>query len=296
VKNRPEAVETMELLDAILLGFVQGMTEFLPISSSGHLVLGQVVLGLDEPELLFDIVLHVGTLLAVVGFYRRDLRILFDGIETGFARVWSGDLDRALEPEGARLALLIAVASVPTAVLGVVVDRFVPIERGTESAAVFVCVALLVNGAILFAGRLAGEGTADDRAGRTVLWNISIPVALALGTAQGIAVLPGLSRSGLTIIAALLLGVWRDQAARYSFLLSVPAIMGALALKFDPSVFTGPEVGTKLAVYGAGAATATAVGYLAISWLVRLIERTQFHHFSWYCWALGGSGLALFVL
>lgn len=286
----------MELLDAILLGFVQGMTEFLPISSSGHLVLGQVVLRLDEPELLFDIVLHVGTLLAVVGFYRRDLGLLFEGVREGLISGWSGDLEEALASEGARLALLIAVASIPTALLGVAIDRLVPIERGTESAALFVCVALLVNGVVLFAGRFAGERDGDDREGATILWNISIPVALALGTAQGLAVLPGLSRSGLTIITALLLGVWREQAARYSFLLSVPAILGALALKFDPSVFSGPQVGTKLAVYGAGAATATVVGYLAIYWLVRLVERAQFHHFSWYCWAVGGGGLAVVLL
>lgn len=286
----------MDLLDAILLGIVQGLTEFLPISSSGHLVLGQVVLGLEEPELLFDIVLHVGTLLAVLGFYRHDLRVLVAGIWRGMTEGWrEGSLERALEPEGARLALLIAVGSIPTALLGVAVDRFVPLERGTEAAAIFVCAALVVNGAILFAGRFARGREPAERDGRSVLWNISIPVALLVGTAQGIAVLPGLSRSGLTIITALLIGVWRDQAARYSFLLSVPAILGALALKLDPSIFQGPQVTTKLAVYGAGAATATGVGYLAITWLVRLIERAQFHHFSWYCWALGAGGLAVLI-
>jgi len=282
----------MDLVDAILLGILQGATEFLPISSSGHLVLGQIALGLEDPELLFDIVLHVGTLLAVVGFYRRDLRMVAAGVRRGAARIWRGGALRSgLEPEGARLAILIAVGSVPTALLGIAVERFVPLERGTSGAAILVCIALLVNGFVLFAGRWADDERATPREGDAVLWNVTIPVALLVGTAQGIAVLPGLSRSGLTIVTALLLGVWREEAARYSFLLSVPAILGALALEFDPTVFQGPNLAGELVLYGAGACTATAVGYVAIMWLVQLVRRAQFHHFSWYCWALGASGL-----
>lgn len=286
----------MDLLDAIILGVVQGATEFLPISSSGHLVLGQYLLGLEEPPLLFDIVLHVGTLAAIIGFYRRDLGLLARGLSRGF-RSWldAKSLSAALEPEGARLALLIVIGSVPTAVLGLLVDLYLPVERGTNLAVIFVCTMLLANGVVLFSGRWAKGGDSDERAGTSVLWNISIPVALGIGIAQGIAVLPGLSRSGLTIIAALLFGVWREQAARFSFLLSVPAILGALALKFDPSTFAGADLAPNLATFGLGAATAALIGYLAIDVLERLIERAQFHHFSWYCWAIGAAGLALFL-
>ena len=287
----------MDLIDAIVLGLVQGATEFLPISSSGHLVLGQYLLELEKPQLLFDIVLHVGTLLAVVGFYRRDIGRLYEGIRRGIANVLeTRSLEKALEPEGARLALLIGIACIPTGILGVLVDEFLPVERGTQAAAIFVCGALLFNGLVLFSGRLVRDHEPEDREGRFVLWNVSIAVALAVGTAQGLAVIPGISRSGMTIISALFLGVWRDQAARFSFLMSIPAILGALALKFDPGVFSGPAVGSQLALYGVGALAAGLSGFAAIYWLVKLIERAQFHHFSWYCWAVGSAGLGFLLL
>jgi len=287
----------MDLIDAIVLGVLQGATEFLPISSSGHLVLGQYLLGLEEPELLFDIVLHVGTLLAIIGFYRRDLVTLYEGVRDGVGNfLASRSIREALEPEGARLAVLIGLACIPTGILGVLVDEFLPVERGTTGAVLFVCGALLINGLVLFAGRLVRDRDLDDRDGPLTLWNVSVAVALALGTAQGLAVIPGFSRSGMTVISALFLGVWRDQAARFSFLISVPAILGALALRFDPSIFSGPAVGSHLARYGVGALAAGLSGFAAIYWLVRLIERAQFHHFSWYCWAIGGTGLGFLLL
>lgn len=287
----------MDLLDAIVLGLVQGATEFLPISSSGHLVLGQYLLGLEEPKLLFDIVLHVGTLLAVIGFYRRDLTEIFEGLRRGsLDLVKHRSIGKALESDGARLAFLIVVACIPTGILGVLVDEFLPVERGTRSATVFVCAALIVNGFILFSGRFVRDKTPEERDGALVLWNVSIAVALAIGIAQGIAVIPGLSRSGLTIISALFLGVWRDQAARFSFLMSVPAILGALVLKFEPGVFSGPNLGANITTFSVGALTAGVTGYFAIVLLVKLIERAQFHHFSWYCWTAGAIGLATLLL
>lgn len=287
----------MSLLDAIILGLVQGLTEFLPISSSGHLVLGQYLLGLDQPELLFDIILHVGTLGAVVGFYREDIGLVYEGVRRGLGSLLDGrSWSNVLEPEGARLALLIGIACIPTGILGILVDEYLPVDRGTEAAAIFVCGALLINGLVLFVGRLVRDHDPSERSGSTVLWNVSAPIALAIGTAQGLAVVPGFSRSGLTIICALFLGVWRAEAARLSFLMSVPAILGALALKFDPAAFAGPAIGQKLLVYGLGAGTATASGFGAIILLERLIARAQFHHFSWYCWAVGASGLGFFLL
>ena len=282
----------MTFLEAIILGVVQGATEFLPISSSGHLVLGQYLLGLDEPQLLFDIVLHVGTLLAVIGFYRRDLGAIGEGLRgRALSPLGRRPISEALEPQGARLALLIVIASVPTAILGIVVDEYLPVERGTRLSALFVCGALLVNGFILFAGRFARDLEPDEREGVATLWNIAPWVALVIGIAQGAAVIPGLSRSGLTIISALFLGVWRDQAARYSFLMSVPAILGALVLKFEPSAFSGAALSTNAPIFLLGALSAGLVGYGAIILLVKLIERAQFHHFSWYCWAIGAAGL-----
>jgi undecaprenyl-diphosphatase len=284
----------MSLLESIILGVVQGLTEFLPISSSGHLVLGQYLLGLEEPRLLFDIILHVGTLVAVVAYYRRDVAHLLIGVRDGANALANGEPADALESTGTRLLLLIAVASVPTALLGAAIDTWLNLDRSSNAAVVFVCIALIVNGFVLLAGRFArdeaGPGSETPTAGLQ-LWGITPKIALIVGIAQGIAVLPGLSRSGLTITTALLLAVWRTEAARFSFLMSIPAILGALALKFEPGVF-GTEAGSGLLAVTAGATSAGIVGYMAILYLERTVADATFHRFSWYCWAVGITGLA----
>jgi undecaprenyl-diphosphatase len=288
----------MSLLESIILGVIQGLTEFLPISSSGHLVLGQYLLGLEEPRLLFDIILHVGTLVAVVAYYRRDVAHLLIGIRDGANALVDGDPAVALESTGTRLLLLIAVASLPTALLGAAIDTWLNLDRSSSAAVVFVCIALLVNGFVLLGGRFArdeaGPGSETQTAGLQ-LWGITPKIALIVGIAQGIAVLPGLSRSGLTITTALLLAVWRTEAARFSFLMSIPAILGALALKFEPGVF-GAEAGSGVLAVTAGATAAGIVGYVAILYLERTVADATFHRFSWYCWAVGLAGLAGVVL
>ena len=285
----------MSLLESIMLGVVQGLTEFLPISSSGHLVLGQYLLGLEEPRLLFDIILHVGTLVAVVAYYRRDVAHLLLGVRDGAKALGNGQPAEALESTGTRLLLLIAVASIPTALLGAAIDTWLNLDRSSTAAVVFVCIALIANGFVLLGGRFArdeaGPGSAPPSSRGLQLWGITPKIALLVGIAQGIAVLPGLSRSGLTITTALLLAVWRTEAARFSFLMSIPAILGALALKFEPGVF-GTEAGSSLLAVSAGATAAGIVGYVAILYLERTVADATFHRFSWYCWAVGIGGLA----
>ena len=283
----------MSLIESIILGVVQGLTEFLPISSSGHLVLGQYLLGLEEPRLLFDIILHVGTLVAVVAYYRRDVAHLLLGVRDAAKAVAQGRPSNALESTGTRLLLLIAVASIPTAFLGAAIDTWLNLDRSSTAAVVFVCIALTVNGFVLMGGRFAQDGdTTESQEPRSglQLWGITPKLALVIGVAQGIAVLPGLSRSGLTITTALLLSVWRTEAARFSFLMSIPAILGALVLKFEPGVF-GTEAGSSLVAVIAGATAAGAVGYMAILYLERTVADATFHRFSWYCWAVGIAGL-----
>ncbi|MFB6265196.1 MAG: undecaprenyl-diphosphate phosphatase [Bradymonadaceae bacterium] len=283
----------MSVLDAILLGILQGATEFLPISSSGHLELAEYLLGISQPGRLFDIVLHVGTLAAIVTYYRDDVLLVGRDTAQGLADTWShGANERALDRQGVRLAVLTIVASIPTAFIGAGFDRWIDIGQGAD-AALFVCVALVVNGFVLTSARWLDVESTATRSGRTTLWNITPSTAALIGVAQGLAVTPGLSRSGLTIVAALALGTIRDRAARFSFLISIPAILGALALEFDPDILAGGNSGTVLAV---GALTATLVGYLALAVLVRLVERAQFHHFSWYCWAIGGGGAAYLLV
>lgn len=284
----------MSLWEVLLLAVIQGATEFLPISSSGHLVLGQHFLGISEPQLVFDIILHVGTLGAVVAFYRDSLVEIVRDCLAGLRALSRGDTSEVFAGQGARVAALVVLATIPTGVLGLVLEKALDPEDGVRLiTAPVVCAILIVNGMILISNRWIGERDVVKR-GPLCVWNITIASALVIGVAQGIAVLPGISRSGTTITTALLLGAARQQSARFSFLLSIPAILGALVLKFDPALFTGGS--GNLGLFAFGALVAAVVGYLCLRWLVLLLERAHFHHFAWYCWAVGAAGLVAFAL
>lgn len=259
---------------ALLLGVLQGLTEFLPVSSSGHLVLGQSILGLKEPELFFDVLLHVGTLAAVLTFYGKDLWRI--------ARGWCASLAGGDSNEGAaRTGWLLILGSVPAGIVGVFLSGLV--EQMFASPRLAAC-ALLVTGGILClgepkegAGREEAEMTAKD--------------ALIIGMFQAFAIIPGISRSGATIAAALMRGVAREQAARFSFLLSVPAIAGAFALKVKD---LEAPLGEKLLPYAVGALAAGIVGAAALGWLIRLVQGGNLARFRYYCW--GAGALALLYL
>lgn len=265
----------IEPLEALLLGLLQGVTEFLPISSSGHLVLAQHLMGWTEPAVLFDVVLHVGTLVAVVAYYRRDLRRLL--AESLAAAADLGQGKRASEAfeqrSGAWLSVLIVVGTVPTVILGF---AFEDLFERLFSSLFAVGVALIGTGCLLVVTRLAIRGTTEEAGMR-------IRDALLIGLAQGLAITPGVSRSGTTIAVALLLGVERTTAARYSFLLSLPAILGALVLQLrdvDPAAL-------QLGAFGVGLLAAVVSGYACLALLVRLVRRGHFDWFAPYCWAVG---------
>ncbi len=285
---------------------IQGATEFLPISSSGHLKLGQHLLGWTEPNLLFDVVLHVGTLLSVMLFYRADIQmVLVDGWRGLTQGARERSLRQAIAPEGVRLALFVLLATLPTGLIGLGLESIIDPDTGPALITpVMVCGLLMVNGAILIANayflkrerrarraRASDPESSEDASPGFRLWAMTPAIALAIGVAQGMAVLPGLSRSGLTITVALALGVQRLHAARYSFLLSVPAIVGALILKLDPSLLKADLA--QLLPFLFGAAAAAGVGYLCLVLLTRMLQRARFHHFAWYCWAVGILGLIL---
>jgi undecaprenyl-diphosphatase len=287
----------MNLLEAILLGVVQGATEFLPISSSGHLKLGQHLLGIQEPQLLFDIVLHVGTLLSVMLFYRADIIMILTGSLDG-ARGWLKERTASalFAPEGVRLATLVLLATIPTGVIGLVLGKLLDPDSGDSIITPkVVCGLLILNGFILLLNayfmKREQESEAPERGGMLTLWEITPLIAVGIGVVQGMAVLPGISRSGLTITIALALMVQRLHAARYSFLLSIPAILGALVLKLDPALFAGDP--NTLLIFGAGALSAGLVGYGCLILLTRMLEKAAFHHFAWYCWAIGIIGLVM---
>jgi len=241
------------------------MTEFLPISSSGHLVIAQHLFGLGGAEnLTFDILLHVATLFAVVVYMRRDLAALVAGV--------------LRDRKQTRIALYLLLAMVPTGIIGL------GIRKGIESAfetPAFVGAMLLVTGTMLFvAPRLSRA--------RLGLEGIRGRQALSIGVGQGIAALPGISRSGTTICAAMLVGVQAEAAARFSFLLSIPAILAATALDMrNITNIASAELPPVLVGMGA----AFVVGLASIAVLMRLARRGKFDPFAYYCWALGGLTL-----
>jgi undecaprenyl-diphosphatase len=255
---------------AAILGLVQGLTEFLPVSSSGHLVLIQHVFGLGGAEnLTFDILLHVATLVAVVVYFRRELALL----------VLCVFVDRKQR----RLAACLLLAMVPTVVIALAIRRYIEQAFDSPTAVGFM---LLTTGGILFVSPRVRQGKAP-------LEGVRLRHALAVGCAQGLAALPGLSRSGATICAGILSGVASEAAARFSFLLAVPAILAAAALDIEQiSALDAPQV---LAA-GAGMAVAFVVGLASIHWLLRVARKGRFDGFAYYCWAVGGVAVLVALL
>jgi undecaprenyl-diphosphatase len=252
------------VVQAIVWGFVQGITEFLPISSDGHLVLVPAFLGIERPDLAVTAVLHLGTLAAVIAFFRRELWSL--------SRVGS-------DPAARRLMLLLVIGTIPAIAAVIFEDEVAELQQSTTVAAVF----LIVTGVVmLIASRFAG-GT------RTMEDAQPLDAAL-IGVAQVLAVLPGLSRSGTTISTGILRGFDRVEAARFSFILGVPAVAGAGLLELFKLL--GGE-GVK-AVTWVGVAVAAVTGYLAIAFLLRLLSRIGLIPFAIYCLVVGA--LALLIL
>jgi undecaprenyl-diphosphatase len=252
-------------LTAVLWGLVQGLTEFLPISSHGHLVLVPAVFGLDRPTLPVTVMLHLGTLLAVVVYYRRDLLRL---------------LHLRTDPEGRRILMLLAVGTIPAALIGLTLEG--PIDA-VLSEPWLVAVQLMVTGVILLFAGLVARGVRRLAEGR---W----PDGLVVGLAQAFALLPGVSRSGMTITAGMAQGFTRAEAARYAFLLSIPAIAGAGLLDGIDLARQGGFTWELLV----GMGVAAAVGYLSIAFLLRVLTRFGLLPFALYC--LGAGAAAYFLV
>lgn len=251
------------MLQDIVLGVVQGLTEFLPVSSSGHLVVVPAIFGWDQPSLTFDLVLHVGTLLAVLVAFRRDLWALAVGLFGG-----------GPDPRRARITIgLLALGSVPAALVGLTLESFFEdlFERPGWAVGFWVVTALVILGAEHVGDRLAAAGDAGKPIGARR--------ALGIGAAQAAAITPGLSRSGLTISAGLVSGVTREEATRFSFLLAIPAIIGATALQI-PDV-TGGEFEFTASVF-AGFVAAAVSGYLAVVYLLRYVRTHSLRPFAVY--------------
>ena len=267
----------MNTLGIAILGLLQGLTEFLPVSSSGHLVIGSTVFKLHESSIALDVLLHLGTLVPVLWLYRIEISAMLRGLPF---HVWRWRDDGAM-----RMLVAVLVGSMPTAIIGFGLrDVFAQLFA---SVAV-VGFALMATGVLLLLTRRASAAsTAEAEPWRT----LTPSRAVVVGLAQGVAITPGVSRSGATIAAALLLGVERETAARLSFLMSVPAIVGATLLE----LLKAPPPGPQIWPYLLGALVAGVSGYAALRLVVRFVKRGTLHWFAAYVVPLG-LGLVIYSL
>jgi len=261
-----------QLIKTIILGLIQGLTEWLPISSTGHLKLAEHFLFPEAPiPILFDVALHIGTLIVVLLFFRMDVK----GILSALAH-----LD--FKTEHGKLIPLIIVGTIPTVLIGLAFGGL--IENVFQS--VFpIAIAFIICGIMLYSAK-AGKEKTDS---------IDYLSALIIGTAQGIAIVPGISRSGATIAVALLLGVKREKAFKFSFLLSIPAILGALGLTVYKEFDMLASAGLGWTEIIAGMAVTMFVGYFALKLLWKILAKQKFHFFAFYCWLLGAVLMALWL-
>ena len=272
----------MSYFMSAVLGFVQGVAEFLPISSSGHLTLFQHFFGMEEPDQLFNILLHFATLLAVCVVYWQDILEMIVEFFSFFADLFSHRSYRGNPPEARRMVLLIIVGTLPLFLVLPVEDK---VEEFGKNP-LFVCGALLVTGCILFLSDQMARGHKTAR-------NATLLDVFLVGVAQGLATIPGLSRSGCTISAGMARGFDRRFAVRYSFLMSLPAILGATLLKvLDVMELEGGIPTENLPKYLLGMAVAAVVGYFSIQLVKLLADKGRFGAFAFYCWGAG----ALFIL
>ncbi len=254
-------------LDSIILGILQGLTEFLPVSSSGHLVIAQHLLSTQGPLLLLDIILHIATALVIVIYYRHPIINIFQ------------DLFNQLRGErqllsGSRFALLLLIGNVTTVFVYLALKHPLRAAFNSPRAAAW---ALLVTGLVLILPLIL------RRRRSTTAAEISLNMALGAGLVQGLAVFPGLSRSGLTIVCLLLLGCRQEKAVSFSMLLSLPAICGALLLELSGGLPASLSLSTTLS----GFLAAFATGLVALHFLVVLTKRGRLFLFSPYCFLIG---------
>lgn len=244
----------LTIWQAIILGLVQGLTEFLPVSSSGHLVIFQTLLGVDAEMMTFDIFVHVGTLVAV------------------FAAFWQ-DIWAIVRRPFCHTTAMIIVACIPAGLMGVFLDDI--FARFFSSIIVVACALILTGILLMISDRMNGEKTIAD---------LTVSSSLLIGLFQGCAITPGLSRSGSTIFGALLMGLRRSEAAKFSFIVSIPVILGAAFLESIDVLQAGETLLT--VPYITGAVVAAVSGYAAIKIFLKLLEKRNMRYFSYYVWCV----------
>ena len=254
----------MDIIDAIILGIIQGLTEFLPVSSSGHLELGKAILGADalpEESLLFTVILHFATALSTIIVIRKDVIEIFKGL---FQFQWN---------EETQFALKIIVSMIPAALVGFFLEDF--LEVFFDGAIIIVGIMLIITAVLLYLADMA----------KTTTKGVTYSSAFIIGVAQAIAILPGISRSGATISAAVLLGVDKSKSARFSFLMVVPLILGKMA----KDLLSGDIhfEGNQTVAITAGFIAAFLAGLAACTWMIKLVRQSKLTYFAIYCLVVG---------
>lgn len=280
----------MSVINALIMGIIQGLTEFLPISSSGHLVIFGKILKMDlEQSGLFNIVLHIGTLLAIIIVYYKDVWLLIkEGILliidlVKYCYIFITNILKSNKKKNVfevyterKFVLLVIVASIPTAIIGFALKE--TIENKLNKSLIGTGIALLITGVILI--------LADKiKVGKKTKENTTFKNAISIGIFQGFATLPGISRSGSTIFAGLLNGLDKQFAIKFSFLISLPAIGGAALLEVlsDPITLSSQYI----MPYLVGMISSLIVGFICIKTLLVMLKNNKFHYFSYYCWSIG---------
>lgn len=256
----------MSYLEAIILGAIQGLTEFLPVSSSGHLVLAEALLDVKQPGVSFEVILHMATLAAVLVYFRTRIALLI-----------RATVDRSMKSER-RMIRYLMVGTVPAVI---VAGLFLDYIREAFGDPFMAAMMLVVTGLILFVSRFLKPGTAQ----------VGSLSALRIGIGQAVAILPGISRSGTTIVTGIHAGVAPSEAAEFSFLLAIPAIGGAAILDLKNLVAIEANLWGQ---YSAGMATAFVLALVACHLVMVIVKRGRFSWFAYYCFAAGGTGLYLF--
>lgn len=273
----------MTVLSSIFLGLIQGVAEFLPISSSGHLSLFQHFFGLvsSEESLFFDVLLHLGTLIAIFVYYWKDIVALCKQFVQLVRCLFSKQKRKAMKqlPPDGRLILMILVATLPLFVVLPIKDKVESLYGNT----IFVGAALVVTGCVLFFSDRMSRGKKSPK-------SATMLDALLVGVGQAVAVVPGLSRSGATISAGMMRGFHRRFAVRFSFLLSIPAVLGANILSIGEAVRQGIDV-SQLPAYIVGTLVAAVSGFFAIRLVNMLADKGKFGSFAYYCWGIGAAAV-----
>lgn len=265
----------MDSITIIFLGIVQGLTEFLPVSSSGHLVLFQTLFGIKGPQLMFDIFLHMGTLAAVCVFLRSDLMLMIRDTWRFSVEIFEGRerLASINRRPNVMLALWVITATIPTALIGLIFRS--PLEALFGNihgvGVMMVCTGLILAVTIFISAVYARRR------------DVGLLNSLAVGVAQGLAIIPGISRSGATIVCGMACGMERETSARFSFLLSIPAIIGAMLLQLNFEGLSGSDIFPLLL----GLVTSAISGYFALKMLMGVVRRGRLFYFAPYCWLVG---------